>query len=315
MNPPSSKESLTGSARDSDPDSDLHAALLARFRFSSETVHAVYELMQKGNLSFSQAAVRLGFVTQEQVDDTLAWAQPKYGSETSGLIETAIRRVASNRQLVLRQGEKIKPGPQLILAHDADNPRSEKIRALRTELLLLSEASNGANTITLLSACAGEGRSQLAAELAISFSQLGRRTLMVDADLRKPNQHILFGSTNLSGLADAITLNQKPVLHPVDGLPQLSLLTSGSNPSNPLELLSDGRFEKMLQDWRNSYEFVVLDTPPVSNYADGLAIATLAGRVVILSRGQHTSFREMRALLRRLATTQSQILGAVINNF
>jgi Mrp family chromosome partitioning ATPase len=126
---------------------------------------------------------------------------------------------------------------------------------------------------------------------------------------------VLFGSSNLIGLADAISRNQKPLFHPVDGLPQLSLLTSGSIPPNPLELLSDGRFERLLQDWRKTYEFVVLDTPPVHSYADGLAIATLAGRVIVLSRGQHTSFNETRDLMRRLATTQSQILGAVINYF
>lgn len=306
MSAPPSKESL---------ETDLHPALLAHLGLSSETVHTVYELMEAENLSFGEAAVRLGFVTQELVDGALSRAQPRRESETPGLIETAIRRIASNRQVVPAQGEKVKPGRQLILAHDADNPRSEKIRALRTELLLLSEASTGANTIALLSACAGEGRSQLAAELAISFSQLGRRALLVDADLRQPKQHVLFGSANQMGLAEAISRNQKPLFHPVDGLPQLSLLTSGSIPPNPLELLSDGRFERLLQDWRKSYEFVVLDTPPVQSYADGLAIATLAGRVIVLSRGQHTSFNDTRELMRRLASTQSQILGAVINYF
>jgi protein-tyrosine kinase len=269
--------------------------------------------MQSESLNFVEAAQRLGFVTQEQVVDALT--SRDYKIEDAGLIETAIRRVASNRQVVLAQGEKVKPGPHLILAHDADNPRSEKIRALRTELLLLSEASSGANTIALLSACAGEGRSQLAAELAISFSQLGRRTLLVDADLRQPKQQVLFGSTNESGLAEAIVRNQKPWFHPVDGMPQLSLLTSGSIPPNPLELLSDGRFARLLEDWRKTYEFVILDTPPIQSYADGLAIATLAGRVIVLSRGQHTTFNETRELMRRLATTQSEILGAVINYF
>lgn len=315
MTEPSSKEILGSAARNASPESDLPAALLARLRLSSEMVHAVYELMQSGSLNFLEAAQRLGFVTQEQVVDVLTSAQRDTNLEDASLIEIAIRRIASNRQVVLAQGEKVKPGPHLILAHDADNPRSEKIRALRTELLLLSEASNSANTIALLSACAGEGRSQLAAELAISFSQLGRRTLLVDADLRQPKQQVLFGSTNESGLAEAIARNQKPWFHPVDGLPQLSLLTSGSIPRNPLELLSDGRFAKLLQDWRKAYEFVILDTPPVQSYADGLAIATLAGRVIVLSRGQHTTFNETRELMRRLATTQSQILGAVINYF
>lgn len=301
--------------RESGADGDLQAALLARFGLSAEKMHAVYELMQRGSLSVVEAAQRLGFITQEQVLDAIEWARRDNGTENTGLVETAMRRIASNRQVMLAQGEKVKPGPHLILAHDADNPRSEKIRALRTELLLLSEASSGANTIALLSACAGEGRSQLAAELAISFSQLGRRTLLVDADLRQPKQQVLFGSTNENGLAEAISRNQKPWFHPVDGLPQLSLLTSGTIPPNPLELLSDGRFARMLQDWRKAYEFVILDTPPIQSYADGLAIATLAGRVIVLSRGQHTSFQETRELMRRLATTQSQILGAVINYF
>jgi protein-tyrosine kinase len=308
-------EFSSGATRDVGSGNDLHAALLARFGLSTEKVHSIYALMQSDSLSFVEAAQRLGFVTQEQVVDALTWARRDYKSDNAGLVETAIRRIASNRQVVIAQGERVKPGPQLILAHDADNPRSEKIRALRTELLLLSEASSGANTIALLSACPGEGRSQLAAELAISFSQLGRRTLLVDADLRQPKQQALFGSSNDNGLAEAISRNQKPWFHPVDGLPQLSLLTSGSIPPNPLELLSDGRFAKMLQDWRKAYEFVILDTPPIRSFADGLAIATLAGRVIVLSRGQHTPFQETRELMRRLAATQSQILGAVINHF
>jgi protein-tyrosine kinase len=294
---------------------DLKATLLARFKLSPEKISAVYELMPHESLSFVDAALRLGFVTQEQIDDALMWAKNRHALESGGLVQTAIRKISDNRQIVLAQGEKVTPGPQLILAHDSDNPRSEKIRALRTELLLLSESSTGANTIALLSASGGEGRSQLAAELAISFSQLGRRTLLVDADLRQPKQHVLFGSTNEHGLGEAISRNQKPWFHPVEGLPQLSLLTSGSTPPNPLELLSDGRFSRVLQDWRKAFEFVILDTPPVKDYADGLAVATLAGRVIVVSRGQHTSFGETRNFLRRLASTQSQVLGAVINYF
>lgn len=313
MSAPYSTESLAGESIGAGV--DLRAVLVARFKLSPEKLKAVQELMPRESLSFVDAALRLGFITQEQIDEALVWAKRSQSSDGGGLVETAIRKIADNRQVVLAQGEMVKPGAQLILAHDADNPRSEKIRALRTELLLLSEASNGANTMALLSANAGEGRSQLAAELAIAFSQLGRRSLLVDADLRQPKQHVLFGSTNETGLAEAISRNQKPRFHPVNGLPQLSLLTSGSTPPNPLELLSDGRFSRMLQDWRKAFEFVILDTPPIKDYADGLAIATLAGRVIVLSRGQHTSYAETRDLLRRLASTQSQILGAVINHF
>jgi receptor protein-tyrosine kinase len=294
---------------------DLRTALVSRFKLSPEKTKAIQDLMPQESLSFVDAALRLGFVTQDQVEDALAWAKRRHSEETGGLVETAIRKISDNRQIVLVQGEMVKPGAQLILAHHPDNPRSEKIRALRTELLLLSEASSQANTIALLSASAGEGRSQLAAELAISFSQLGRRSLLVDADLRQPKQHLLFGSTNEIGLGEAISRNQKALFHPVNGLPQLSLLTAGTIPPNPLELLSDGRFSRILQDWRKAFEFIILDTPPIKDYADGLAIATLAGKVIVLSRAQHTSYIDTRELLRRLGSTQSQILGAVINHF
>jgi protein-tyrosine kinase len=296
------------------PEGDLDASLFAHFGLSEEKRYAVEQLMQRSTLSFVEAAQRLGFVTREQAVEALVSVQSANSEDGSGLIAHAIR-IAANRQLVVARGEEVKPGAQLILAHDAYNPRSEKIRALRTELLLLSEASSGANAIALLSACAGEGRSQLTAELAIAFSQLGRRALLVDADMRRPKQHLMFGTNHENGLSEAISRNKKPWFHPVDGLPQLSLLTSGAIPPNPLELLSDGRFARLLQDWRKAYEFVILDTPPIRDYADGLAIATLAGRVIVLSRGQHTSFQETRELMRRLATTQSQILGAVINYF
>lgn len=314
MSAPYSNKSSAGE-QDARAEVDLHAALLARFQLPPETINTVYEAMRQRSISFAEAALSLGVVTQDQVDDALLWVQRAHRSDGSGLIETAIRRISTSRQVVLVEGEKVKPGPSLVLVHNPDDPRSEKIRALRTELLLLSDVSLGANTIALLSACPGEGRSQLSAELAISFSQLGKRALLVDADLRQPKLHALFGSSNESGLVEVISRNQKPRLHPVDGLPQLSLLTSGSNPPNPLELLSDGRFARLLQDWRKNFEFIIIDTPPVQSYADGLAVATLAGRVVLLSRAQHTSYKQTRELLRRLATTQSQILGAVINHF
>ncbi len=198
MSAPYSKETLD--AESSGADVDLRTALISRFKLSPEQTRAVQNLMPRESLSFVDAALRLGFITQEQIDDALVWAKRRQSGESGGLVETAMRKIADNRQVVPSQGEMVKPGAQLILAHDPDNPRSEKIRALRTELLLLSEASSHANTIALLSASAGEGRSQLAAELAISFSQLGRRTLLVDADLRQPKQHILFGSSNDNGL-------------------------------------------------------------------------------------------------------------------
>ena len=209
----------------------------------------------------------------------------------------------------------VEPDDRLIMAHDPRDPRCEKIRALRTELLLRRESPDRADIVALLSPCAGEGRSLLAAELAIAFAQTGRPTLLVDADLRRPRQHLLFGTENRQGLSQAIESSTAPYLHAVHGLPRMSVLTAGAIPSNPLELLSSRGFAAMIEDWRDSFEFVVVDTAPVMHFSDALAVANFVGRVLTLSRAQHTPYRDMQDMLRRLAATRSQILGAVISHF
>lgn len=209
----------------------------------------------------------------------------------------------------------VKPGDRLIMAHDPYDPRCEKIRMLRTELLLRRESIGRADIVALLSPCAGEGRSLLAAELAIAFAQLGRPTLLVDADLRRSQQHLLFGADNRQGLAQALERGTTPQFHSVQGLSRMSLLTAGTAPDNPLELLSSSNFALMIEDWRDSFEFVVIDTPPVQLFSDGLAVANHVGRVLALSRAQHTPYKDMQDMLRRLAVTRSQILGGVISHY
>jgi receptor protein-tyrosine kinase len=117
-----------------------------------------------------------------------------------------------NRGLPVKYVGMVKAGPSLILVHDPDNTYSEQIRALRTELLLLNGASRSGNMMVILSPCQGEGRTQLCAELAIAFSQLGQRTLLVDADLRRPRVHALFDSDNTSGLGQALATGGVPQL-------------------------------------------------------------------------------------------------------
>jgi protein-tyrosine kinase len=151
--------------------------------------------------------------------------------------------------------------------------------------------------------------------LAISLSQLGRRTLLVDADMRRPGQHHLFGAVAYEGLVQALQRSTSTQLLQVEGLPHLSLMTAGQAASNPLEMLSDGRFERLLNDWRRQYQFIVIDTPPVTEYSDALAIATLAGRVLICSRVAVTEQTSIKEMLRRLESTQSLVLGAVLNEF
>jgi receptor protein-tyrosine kinase len=299
-----------------DPADEVFEAVIAHYQLSPEYIDRIRTAARSLQMGLSDTAIHLGLLTTKELEEVIAAARVSERTvQDSGIVEAALRRNVAGRSVVLRHGGPVKPSKRLILAHDQDNPRSEQIRALRTALLLLNEPGRRANMVALLSPCAGEGRSQLAAELAISFSQLGRRTLLIDGDLRRSQQHVLFDAWNYLGLTQSLTLAQLPQLLSVEGLPHLSLLTAGISVPNPLELLSDGRFERMLSDWRHQYDFIVLDTPPVNEFSDALAISALAGRVLICSRAAVTPFAAMKDMLQRLASTQSTVLGAVINDF
>ncbi len=242
-------------------------------------------------------------------------SQPRDSQSRSFASGATMEQPARSRSDIALLDNSVAPDRRLLMAHDPFNPRCEKIRVLRTELLLRRESIERGDILALLSPCDGEGRSLLAAELAIAFAQTGRPTLLVDADFRHPQQHLLFGTDNHQGLAQAIEYGGEPHLHPVRGLPHLSVLTAGAVPENPLELLSSGRFAAMIDEWRDTFKFVVIDTPPAQKFSDGLAVASLAGRVLALSRAQHTPYKEMQDMVRRLTAARSQILGAVINHF
>ena len=276
--------------------SALQITLIRRCALSGEAVARITTAARESGTDFVETARRLGFVSSKDIDD-------------------ARHACLWNRKVTLAEQTAASPGQRLMIAHNPYDVHSERIRALRTELLLRQEGSKLANTVALVSPCAKEGRSQLSAELAVAFAQLGQPTLLVDADLRHPQQHVLFNADNKYGLSQALARVEDPFLTQVEGLPQLSLLTSGPLQPNPLELLSDQRFEVLLDDWRRHYSYVVIDTPPVSQYADGLAVATVVGRVLALSRARHTPHNATRDMLRRLSATRSRILGAVINHF
>lgn len=215
----------------------------------------------------------------------------------------------------LWSAERLAPSTDLILAHRPMHPRSEAIRSLRTRLLLARDSSRHPGTFAVMSACAREGRSELCAELAIAFAQLGRATLLIDADLRNPRQHRLFGGQNRSGLAQSLNRNEPPWIYGVSGIPHIALMTSGGVPENPLELLSAGRFEQLVTACQRDYEFIVIDTPPGARYSDGLAIAAVAGRSLVVARACKTSYEHLTDLTRQLAATSAHVVGAVINRF
>lgn len=273
----------------------LPVTLIERYGLDDEALGAISALRREAGLSFGEAAVKLGFIP----------ASP----ESAGSLRPGERRP---RDHALPQAVALRAGPQLPPGIES---RAEDIRRLRTELLMRQDDRDISHRVAILSPGAGEGRSQLAAELAIAFSQLGEPTLLVDGDLRHGCQHRLFNASNVQGLGCALSGQDGVQPLAVNGPDPLFLLGAGPPLQDPLERLSDPQFDRLLTDWRQRYRFVVIDTPPVSQYADALVIAYRVGRVLALSRADHTTYRATRELLRRLSATRSRILGAVINRF
>lgn len=271
---------------------EIRAAIIQRSALNDEDVAWITHYQETRELSFAEAASRLGYVS------------PSDGEKRSDLVPLPWAKPAI-----------AVPSQDLVIAHDRYHAHSEQIRSLRTELLLRQEPSAEGNMLAVLSPCSGEGRSVLAAELAIAFAQLGRPTLLVDADMRRSHQHVLFTVENEYGLSDALAEARRPQLHEVSGFPELSLLTAGQMPVNAQELLSGSRFAPLVDEWREYYDFVVFDTPPASRFADGLVVATIVGNVLSLSRARHTPYKDTSDLLQRLVSTGSSIQGAVVNHF
>lgn len=297
-------------------DDESREALIAHCHLSIEAVERISKSMAETGMSFIAAALDADLVTPNEVAESAAKAYERSLDRDRGIIETAMRRQGNtSRSLALRHSSIVRPSKELILAYDAQNPHSERVRALRTELLMLHEPGYQANMIAVASPCHGEGRSLLAADLAIAFAQLGRRTLLVDLDMRAPRQHQLFGTENTGGFVQAVAMGSKLAPLGVEGLPSLSLMLSGGYAHNALELLASDRVPRLMSDWRNNYEFIVFDTPPISKFADGVAIAAIVGRILLVSHRNTTPHRQVKDLLRRLANAHARIVGAVINTF
>lgn len=272
--------------------SDLAQVLARRSGLTDDDIRRVESVQDQLGLGFIEAAMRLGLITQSDLDAVLA------GDARGRADEGAVAR----------------PSSQLLSAHDAFDPFSETIRALRTELLQRT-ADDECNVVAILSAGAGEGRTRLAAELAIACSQLGQSTLLVDADFRRSRLHELFSADNDEGLSQALAEGRAPKVQAVVGLPSLSLLAAGPRSSTPIEILSDPMFGEMMEGWRRRHRHVIIDTPPVSEFSDALAVATEAGRVVIVARKDHTSMPATRDMIKRLEVARARVLGGVLNHF
>jgi receptor protein-tyrosine kinase len=206
---------------------------------------------------------------------------------------------------------------ELIAAWDPFHPTVEDLRGLRTQLLIRwFNPEAGRRTLAITSAGPREGRSFIAANLAVVFSQLGQRTLLVDADFRGPRQQSIFNipdryglSSVLSGRADLSSAV------PVTGITGLSVMPAGPVPPNPLELLSRASFASLLSKAQREYDVILIDTPPLGQHADAQSIAFRTGDALLITRQHHTRTAETERAVRELSDASARVVGTLLNEF
>jgi protein-tyrosine kinase len=206
---------------------------------------------------------------------------------------------------------------ELIAAWDPFNPVVEELRAVRTQLLIRwFNPEGGRRSMAITSPCAREGRSFIAANLAVVFSQLGLRTLLIDADFRAPRQQSIFNISDRFGLSSALSGRcDLSAALPVSGLAGLSVLPAGPLPPNPLELLSRASFAALLAKAQGEYDVILLDTPPVTDYADATAITFRTGDALLVSRKDQTRLAETERAVRDLSDASARIVGTLMNAY
>jgi succinoglycan biosynthesis transport protein ExoP len=189
---------------------------------------------------------------------------------------------------------------------------SEAYRSLRTALLLSS--AHELKVVAVTSAVASEGKSATATNLGVVMAQLGRRVLIVDADLRKPRLHEVLQVSNRAGLVSCLTGNAdfESVISRTS-VPNLFVIPAGPNPPNPSELLASDRMQELVRMARSRFDFVVIDTPPILPVTDAALVGTLVDGVTLCLRAGKVTRDEARSCRDRLQFAGIKVLGVVLN--
>jgi succinoglycan biosynthesis transport protein ExoP len=230
---------------------------------------------------------------------------------TPDLIEEKLRLAVLGITPYIKD-EKNAVSPEKQYLHDNRTPFAESINTIRTGIMF-SNIDNPPKTILVTSATGAEGKSTLAMNLAVAFSQIGK-TLLLEVDLRKPSisKNLDFGKT--LGLSNIISGEVKVFSDVVKTInnDQLSIITSGSIPQNPMELLSSIKFEKLLALLCEHYEHIILDGPPTLPVSDSCVIANKVDGVITTVRAEQTKIKVAKESVTRLQKLNANIIGAVL---
>ena len=228
---------------------------------------------------------------------------------------TRRRLLSTVTALQLRSGSEAHP--ELLLSADARSVLSEAYRHLRTSILL-SSAGGAPQSLLVTSSQPAEGKTTTAINTALILEQTGASVVVLDADMRRPRLHTIFGMDNDRGLSTILAskMSDTEMLdvikkHEASGV---HVLTSGTVPPNPAELIGSETMERLMKVLKSKFTHIVFDSPPIASFTDSVLISSLVDGVLLVVHGDHTSRGIVRRSRQMLQDVGARVFGVVLNN-
>jgi protein-tyrosine kinase len=284
--PPVSPETMASN----DPRAPLGRHLVDAGKLTDEQIDAVLAMQKVNNRRFGETAVAMGLVSEMD-------------------LQAALVRQYSYQCLSV--GDQV--SASVFAVHDPASAQSEALRGLRSQLMMrwLSERQR---SVVVTPVGIGESSAVLAANLAVSLAQLSQRVLLVDANLRDPRQHLLFGLDSTVGLSTVLNerCDVESALMAVPSLENLTIMCAGATPPNPQELLNTVVFSYLMETPPRLFDVVVIDTPPAPQFADAHIVSSLAGGCILATRRNRTLLADIETVRQQLQGLSVEIVGAVV---
>lgn len=237
--------------------------------------------------------------------------------------DTRIRDIEELEQLVGRnilglfpsfEIEDPKKIQEIAFEGSQHSPAVESLRTIRTNIRLAHPDVN-AKTLLITSSVSQEGKTTVSSNIAVSFALAGRKTLLVDTDMRKPRVHKLFGLDNKEGISTYM-LGEKPIDQLIrrNVYQGLDVLFCGPIPPNPAEMMESKRFHDMVDRLKEIYDIVIFDSPPIIAVSDAAIIGTMMDGVIIVVKIRQISRDILKRAVAQLSKANTMLLGAVVNN-
>lgn len=267
-------------------------------KLNAEQVEQILAYQKKNGVRFGEAAVALGLANGEDV----MWA------------------LSQQFHYPYSPGAAKQLSEELVVANKPFSAQAEAFRVLRSQInMRLFAAGEAKRAIAVISPDSGDGKSFFAANMAVAFSQLGGRTLLVDADMRNPRQHEIFGlngqgSSTSAGLSGILSGRAEAnAIRTVPDLPSLFVMPVGTMPPNPTELVERPAFGLLMKELISKFDYVIVDTPAAVYGADGAVIAAHSGAALMVARKDASRADAVQALADNLANGPAVFAGVVVN--